>query len=128
MPLDLVNKKAPMYSPLNGNQNPLFWFGDLSPENAEAIAVTLRQLLAGKRHTVAVVNDGRLDRVHTDNELEYIRATSSGGLVISDSYGLWCIYAPAYISFRGEQVFISHKAGAGTELQWVFATQRGVLE
>lgn len=110
-------------SPLDGRWNPLYWFGDLSADNAVDIAATINRILEGQRHVVASALDGKLERVLTDNRFNYAEVGKTGAITISNTYGLWIISAPAYFRFEGEQVYVSHKSGAGRELQWSFAVQ-----
>lgn len=109
--------------PLNGLQNPRFWSGELTEENAENIAETFRTMFARGEHTVASVRDGVLCQIYTSNRLRIISARP-GAIDISNTSGLWFVNAPAAFRFDGDKVFITHKSGAGVELQWAFASQR----
>lgn len=125
------------------------WFGYLTLENLDAVAVRLRSLIGdGQRFTFVACNEGlgnyrpevRTSQVARKVEVNRDDDGRSGSIVVVDSYGVWSIHTDAatqreahqrgevsfslaYLHVRRGKVEITHRAPVGSLLYWVAAVE-----
>ena len=127
----------------------MYWYGNLTTENAEEVGKLFVRLLGdgkdGKYHTAIAAlpqafAKGDADcsmSVHSSLKLfekDGVKVSVEDGrahLTIHNTYGLWMLDTDGrsdagrtpYISFDGNKVTIKHRAPAGNLLVWMFAVE-----
>jgi hypothetical protein len=130
----------------------LYWYGNLTTENAEQVGKLFTQLLGdgkdGKYHTAIAALPQAFDKGDADcsvdvhpslrlYEKDGVKVSVEDGrahLTIHNTYGLWMLDTDIpngrdvsgrtpYISFGGNKVTIKHRAPAGNLLVWTFAVE-----
>lgn len=129
------------------------WSGDLTIENAPAVAERIRALIgSGQRYTWVAVNEYFGDRpeVRTGQVAKEVRQDVSGPyddgercahIIVSDTYGSWGLHTGAasttharqmrdaderdwvLLEFTCNKIVMQHHAPAGNRLFWVVAVE-----
>jgi hypothetical protein len=100
----------------------------LTPETAERIAQRLRNLLTDKPYTT-IICDEYFDfcpEVRAGQHLEKIHVTDSSFILLTDSYGVYTIYAgpETFIEITNDLVRIRQKPVTNMQSYWLFIVNK----